>query len=238
MDKNFFISTKSAVNFCEQDLFICGIGEIWNVQSSFIMVGFGLYGLYNVRYKFDKEYNLISTHVKTKLNVLYTLLSFVGLGSAFFHAHLSPFAHWIDIIFISLILVYSQYILSDSQYILSDSNKLLNKFRYIIFILIHIITSIYIPQFHIFLLFGTGFNIKKSIEYRIDAKFNLIQSYNYNQLTNKYLLIKKYFVCALIFWIIDYFGCIFITPYHVHWIFHILIGIVSYKIIDFVRYLE
>jgi len=231
MDENFFISTKSAVNFCEHDLFIYGLGEIWNVLSSFVMVGFGLYGLYNSVHGFVREDNLLSEPIKTKLKILYTLLSFIGLGSVFFHAHLSPFAHWVDIIFISMILVYSQFILSNI-----NTNIFLNKLKYIGLMLTHLATSIYIPQIHIFLLFGTGFVVKKSIEYKIDIETNFLQSSNSNHLINTYWWIKKYFLLALIFWLFDYFGCVFINPYHVHWIFHILIGLVSYKIIDLIKY--
>ena len=44
--RNFAISTKSAVNFCEPDYFAAGcVGEPWNVFSSLIIVFFGLYGL-------------------------------------------------------------------------------------------------------------------------------------------------------------------------------------------------
>ena len=232
MDENFFISTKSAVNFCESDLFIGGIGEIWNVLSSFVMVGFGLYGLYGVNYKFVRD-NMLSESTKTRLNILYTLLTLVGLGSVFFHAHLSPFAHWIDIIFISMILVYSQFILS-----YTNTNIFLNKLKYMALLLVHLATSLYIPQIHIFLLFGSGFWVKKLIEYKIYVETNFVQSTNSNHIINTYWWIKKYFFITLMLWIIDYFGCVFITPYHVHWIFHILIGLVSYKIIDLVRYLE
>jgi hypothetical protein len=231
MDTNFFISTKSTVNFCEPDLFICGVGEFWNVLSSFVIFGFGLCGLYNVNYRFVREDNLIIEPIKTRLNVLYTLLGLIGLGSVFFHAHLSLFAHWIDIIFISMILVYS-------QHILSNPNKFLNKLKYLGLMLGHLASSLYIPQMHIFLLFGTGFSIKKTIEHKIDIQTNLIQYYNSNNIINTYWWIKKYFVLALVFWIIDYFGCRFISPLHVHWIFHILIGLVSYKIIYLMRYLN
>ena len=102
----------------------------------------------------------------------------------------------------------------------------------------HFTTSIYIPQIHIFLLFASGFAIKNLIEHKIDIEVNLVNSSISNNLVQTYWWIKKYFMIALLFWIIDYFGCSFINPYHTHWIFHIFIGLVSYKIIGILKYLD
>ena len=99
------------------------------------------------------------------------------------------------------------------------------------------VTSIYIPQIHIFFLFGTGFSIKNRIENKIEL-YNLKSSDMDYKLSNKYIMIKKLFILALGFWIMDYFGCSFISPYHIHWIFHILIGFVSYHIINFIKDLD
>jgi hypothetical protein len=231
MDGNFFTIGKSAVNFCEYDSYAFGyIGEPWNVLTSMLMVFFGLYGLYNINYKFISQKNKLLESHKTQSNILYVLLSCIGLGSMFFHSYLSPFAHWVDIIFISIILLYSQYILS------SDKDKLINKLKYFGLMIIHFGTSIFIPQIHIFLLFGTGFIIKKLIDNKIKLN-NLTNTNLDSKLEQKYWWIKKYFFIGLLLWIIDYFGCEFITPYHVHWIFHIFIGLVSYKIIGLIKYL-
>lgn len=251
MDKNFFVSTKSAVNFCEPDSFALGcVGEPWNVLSSIIMVFFGLYGLYNVNYKFVSSDDQLVKSQKFQSNVLYSLLACIGIGSVFFHSHLSPFAHWVDIIFISIILVYSQYILSPERH------NLVNKLKFVLWMLTHLISSIFIPQIHIFLLFGTGFTIKNLIEDKIRLNYLPKSTINQrmttyldssywirhnvspdNNVVNEYLLIRKYFSAALLFWVIDYFCCRLITPYHVHWIFHIFIGLVSYKIIGLIKYL-
>lgn len=232
MDKNFFIVGKSYVNFCEYDSYWIGIGEPVNVLSSFAIVFFGLYGLYNINYKSIKSVNkLITTEKKLQLNILYSLLAFIGFGSVFFHYELSQFAHWVDIICISIILIYSHYVLS------SQKHKLTNKLKYFLLLIIHLVTSIYIPQIHIFFLFGTGFAIKNKIEDKIEL-YNLTQFHIDSNLKNQYILIKKIFILSLVFWILDYFGCWFISPYHVHWIFHILIGLVSYKIINFVKDLD
>jgi hypothetical protein len=232
MDKNFFIIGKSAVNFCEYDSYWIGMGEPWNVFSSLVIIFFGIYGLYNVNCKLiNLVNNLIKKEKKIQLNILYSLLAFIGLGSAFFHLKLSQFAHWIDIILISIILIFSNYVLSSNQ------NKLKNKLKYFLLLLIHFLTSIYIPQVHIFFLFATGFCIKNKIEDKIKL-YNSIQFHTDNKLKNKYLLIKKIFILSLGFWILDYFGCILLSPYHVHWIFHILIGFISYQIIIFIKDLD
>ena len=232
MDKNFFIVGKSYVNFCEYDSYWIGIGEPVNVLTSFAIVFFGLYGLYNINCKSIKSVNkVITIEKKLQLNILYSLLTFIGFGSVFFHYELSQFAHWIDIICISLILIYSHYVLS------SQKHKLTNKLKYFLLLTIHLVTSIYIPQIHIFFLFGTGFAIKNKIEDKIEL-YNLTRTEIDFNLKNQNILIKKIFILSLAFWILDYFGCWFISPYHVHWIFHILIGLVSYKIIDFVKDLD
>jgi hypothetical protein len=244
MNNNFFIIGESKVNFCEQDFYINGIGEIFNVLSSFIMVFLGFYGIYKINFTSVKniakkqDFGIFpeiftNDYAKTNLNILYILLVLVGLGSVYFHWKLSLFAHWIDIIFISIILLYSQYNLSLNL----NSNIFKHKIKYLGLFLGHFITSIYIPQIHIFLLFGTGFVVKNLIEYKIDKQIYLSESTNSNELVKKYMSIKKYFTIALVLWIIDYFGCKFIGPYHVHWIFHILIGYVSYKIIGLNKYL-
>lgn len=97
---------------------------------------------------------------KINLNILYFLLILVGFGSVYFHYKLSPFAHWIDIIFISIILLYSQYLLSFNF----NCDVFTHKIKYFGLFLGHFITSIYIPHIHIFLLFGSGFVVKKLIE--------------------------------------------------------------------------
>ncbi len=66
-------------------------------------------------------------------------------------------------------------------------------------------------------------------------KNNILENVN---LMDKYFNIKKYFGLSLFFWIIDYFLCKDIQPYHTHWIFHILIGYVSYQVITLLKYIE
>lgn len=234
IDKNFFIANKSAVNFCESDIHLFGFGELWNVLSSFVIVGFGLYGLYFINYKLSCNDNPSIKNKKIQSNILYGLLSLIGFGSVFFHLYQSPFAHWVDIIFISMILVYSQYILTTPNAQTSNNISKINKFsselKYIGAMCLHLLSSLFIPQIHIFLLFGTGFKIKKLIEDKIKSNYTNIVSLK-NGLVDEYIWIKRYFFIALVLWIIDYFACGIITPYHTHWIFHIFIGLVSYKII-------
>lgn len=226
-DENFFSKGKSAVNFCEQDYI--DIGEYYNVMTSFVIFFFGLYGFY-------KSKNINSNSNKKNIFILYILLSLIGLGSVYFHFDLSPFAHWIDIIFISMILIYSQYVL-DIVYFYKNIDTLFCKIKYMLLFLFHILTSIYIPQIHIFILFGTGFIIKNSIENII--KKNIIEkTINSKIIIDNYYWTKKYFICAFIFWIIDYFCCGFIYPLHTHWIFHIFIGLTSFKIIELIKYID
>lgn len=199
MNSNFFIKGKSEVNFCEKDCYSEFNGELWNVITSIIMSLFGLYGVY-ISCK-----NSMTN--KTKSITLNILLCLIGLGSAYFHFELSLFAHWIDIILISIILIYSLYCIDQTN------NK--NIFYSLIF-LCHLITSLYIPQIHIFIQFITGFIVQNKIQYILSIN-TLCQ--NDSLLQRDYLLTKKIFGLSLLFWIIDYFGCILINPYHTHWIF-------------------
>lgn len=234
----------------DDNLFIVGNGEILNVFSSFVIISFGLYGLYNVCYRLVREDYLLSETIKSRSKILYTLLTFVGFSSLFFHSRQiqqiqqieqieqieqSLFANWIDIIFISIILVYLQFILSNKK---KNQNSFSNKLKYIFLMFVHFISSVYIPQIHLILLFGSGFVVYKLIKYKIDVETNFIQSSNSNHLINTFWWVKKYFVATLIFWIIDYFWWVFANPYNIHWILHILKGLVLYKIIDVVRYID
>jgi hypothetical protein len=219
MNSNFFTIGKSAVNFCESDIYYYLIGEPWNVISSLAIVLFGLYGLYKINY-INNHINLVK---KTEQTILYFLLSMIGVASIYFHILLSPFAHWVDIIFISMILVYSLYCL--------EANYKLKIIKFVLLFIFHFISSLFIPQIHIFLQIYTGFIIKNKIEFKLSKNILI----NHIDLIKKYYYIKMYFILSLIFWFIDYFGCFIITPYHVHWIFHILIGLVSYSAIDLIK---
>lgn len=209
MNSDFFIKGNSEVNFCEKDSYDEFNGELWNVISSIIMSLFGFYGIFVSNMLISKKLNL--------------LLCLIGLGSAYFHYELSPFAHWIDIILISIILIYVLYCVNNFP------NK---KIFYLSVFVGHLFTSLYIPQIHIFIQFITGFIVQNKIEYLLSINF---LSQNDNLLQKNYSLTKKIFIGALIFWLIDYAGCNFISSYHTHWIFHILIGLVSYRVIKLIN---
>lgn len=217
MNNEFFIRGNSAVNFCEKDYYDTFNGELWNVVSSLIMSLFGLYGMLVSNMLISKKLNL--------------LLCLIGLGSAYFHYELSQFAHWIDIILISTILVYSLYCVDKL------SNLYKKNIFYSLLFVGHLFTSLYIPQIHIFIQFITGFILQNKIEYLLSIN-SITYDYGYsNELKKSYSKTKKIFIGALVFWLIDYIGCNFIMSYHTHWIFHILIGIVSYRIIKLVNYI-
>jgi hypothetical protein len=194
----------SSINFCENDVFLYGIGEPYNVLSSLVITFLGMYGL------------LIETIFEYQ--ILYTLLLLIGLGSAYFHSKLTEFSHWVDIIIISCILVFSLWCIDETK----------NIIKYILLFILHLITSIFYPVIHVFILFITGFIVHYVISYKINNNINQIS-------LNDYKTIKYLFYLSLICWIIDYACCYYINPFHTHWIFHILIGIVSYKIINLVK---
>jgi hypothetical protein len=197
---------RSLVNFCENDIYLYGIGEPYNVISSLFISLFGICGLIGEKVK--------------RYQILYTLLLLIGLGSVYFHSELTEFSHWVDIILISCILVFSLWCIDDNKNIIS----------YTLFFMLHIITSILFPVFHLFILFITGFIIHSIISHKI---INLGNTF----LIMDYVIIRFIFYLSIVFWIIDYVCCEYISPYHTHWIFHILIGYVAFKIIYLSKYL-
>jgi hypothetical protein len=237
---------SSFVNFCETDILSLEYSEMWNTCSSLMISLFGLYGMCKIAYtdelaeifKKHQDISLKKEYIQeSKLNryILNFVLILVGFGSFYFHSELSEFAHWVDILFISMILI-----LSDKY--LDNIN--LNKKRYIYYLfgVVHLITSILIPSIHIFLQYFTGFYIVTKIN-KLIKKLETKSQENYDvaqiciSVKKKYSNTKNVFYFSLIVWLIDYFLCFLIKPYHLHWIFHIGIGWVAYSIIDLSKYL-
>ena len=231
MDDNFFIVGTSLVNFCEQDFYYNFIGEPINVISSLAISFFGFYGLYKLSLIQNIDIDISITTYKYYSKILYLILILIGFGSVYFHWELSHFAHWIDIILISIILIFSNYCL-ELKY-----NCLTTKIKYLLIFIVHLISSLKIPSIHIFFQFITGFYIQKQIENKLILIKNNILNENYLNILNKYKKIKMYFILSLFLWILDYFFCEKIKLYHTHWIFHILIGYISYKIIDLIKFI-
>ncbi len=238
----------SLVNFCESDILNNTLSENFNSWSSLAISLFGFAGISQILYS-DELVNIFKKHqditipqeyiLESKKNryILNSVLVLIGLGSFYFHSELSEFAHWVDIIFISLVLILGDKYLD----IILNPDKKLKKIYYLIG-LIHLITSIMIPSIHIFIQFGTGYLIVKKIDKIMGQLENhSAKNYDINQITlkvkKKYSQIKNVFYLSVIIWVIDYFGCKFISPYHVHWLFHIGIGYVGYGTIDLSKYL-
>lgn len=232
----------SFVNFCESDDYSNIFVEKFNVWSSLVISLFGILGIIKLFY-YNELTDLLKKHsnilLKPKFSIrsfnfrllLNIVLFFIGIGSFLFHSKNSQFYHWIDIFFISLILILSEYQL-DNMF----RNKIVLPYYFIGFI--HLITSLMIPSMHIFIQFGTGFMIIKKINYHmIKFKNNNDIVQIYKKIEYKYNKTKIIFYFSLLCWIIDYFGCKFIQPLHTHWIFHIGIGWMSYLIIDLTKYL-
>lgn len=232
---NFKVGS-SVVNFCEEDIIDNIFIEKINTITSLAFVFYGLYGLCEIGLKNDIIHHYANINNKKicrqHLVILYLLLIGVGLGSTYFHSSLSEWSHWIDIIFISMILLTSSYYLN----MLLDNN--INIYKYVLWICIYIASSLLIPSIHIFLLFINGFYIWRKIDNCLKIfknNYKLISVYN--KLIKSYTQIKQYFLLGLLFWILDYFGCYYIKPLHTHWIFHLLLAFVAYKAISISEYL-
>ncbi len=237
---------SSLVNFCETDIIENRIVEYFNTISSLAIVIFGFYGIMKVIT--DKEIQGIfkknsdisiqkdfMTKSKSSRYILNIVLVLVGFGSMYFHSELSVFAHWVDIILISIILLLSEYYL---DYIEKKPSLLI----YYFFGILHLISSLFIPSLHIFIQYITGFLIVKKINsYMKKLKEKGESNYDimtiHKQIEKKYFHTKIIFLLTIILWVIDYFGCTFIHPYHTHWIFHFGIGLTAYRIIDMSKYM-
>lgn len=251
MDINYkmvldFHKGSSLVNFCEKDIYNTLIVEKFNTWSSLVISLMGLIGILKILYS-DELVNVFKKHSDISLKpeliveskryryILNLILIIIGLGSMYFHSENSQFSHWVDIIFISIILIMSDYYLD---------NMFKRKVILLNWILgsIHLITSLYIPSIHIFMQFATGFMIVRKINNyvkKLKDKGNDIYDIQEisKKLEKKYFKIKLVFYLSLILWIIDFFGCSYIYPFHTHWLFHIGIGWVGYEIIDLSKYL-
>jgi hypothetical protein len=238
----------SLVNFCETDIITNRFVEHYNTYSSLAIVFFSLLGIIKVLSNNEltdtlKKNQDISINNETILDskkqryILNLILFQVGMGSLFFHSELSVFAHWVDIILISIILLVAEY------YIDSINRKKKSvRLRYLIFFLLHLLSSILIPSFHIFIQYLTGFLIVKKINILMNKiKDKGEDNYDimmiYNKIEKEYIDTKVIFGISLLLWVIDYFCCFMIKPYHTHWLFHIGIGLTAYKIIDLFKYL-
>ena len=108
--------------------------------------------------------------------------------------------------------------------------------------MIHILSSLYIPFIHIFFQYAIGYYLVTKINKLVKLlEIKGEKNYDINQIVisvkKKYLKIKIIFFLSVAIWIIDYFMCKYINPYHIHWIFHIGIGFVGYSTIDLSKYL-
>lgn len=251
MDINYkmvldFQRGSSLVNFCEGDIYTRLIVENFNTWSSLVISLMGLIGILKILYS-DELLDVFKKHSDIGLKpeliryselyryMLNFMLILIGLGSMYFHSHNSQFSHWVDIILISMILVMSDYYM-DNMF----KRKII--IIHLIIGCIHLITSLFIPSIHIFIQFATGFMIIKKINYNM-KKLKDKGKDNYDileiskKVEKKYFRIKLIFYLSLLLWIIDFFLCGYIYPFHTHWLFHIAIGYVGYGIIDLSKYL-
>lgn len=238
----------SMVNFCESDIITNYFAETFNTWSSLAISILGIFGIYKILYsdemidilKKHQDINIENRYIEESKSNRYMLnfvLILIGLGSYYFHAELSEFAHWTDIICISWILILSDKYLDN---ILNYGKKI--KYSYLFITFIHILSSLYIPSIHIFFQYATGYYLVTKINKLVKLlEIKGEKNYDINQIVisvkKKYLKIKIIFFLSVVIWIIDYFMCKYIHPYHIHWIFHIGIGFVGYSTIDLSKYL-
>jgi hypothetical protein len=219
-------SNTTNINFCEPDNPNGFVFEYFNTMSSLVFVILGIYGV-----KSNEQLNKI---------ILYYILIAVGLLSAYYHAVISELSHIMDILSISMILSTSVYCIEKSSFNKKTQQEdFIIGIRYGIEMLIYTILAFISPLFHIIMEFYEGYRLKQIVEKRIyDIKINKILNDNEtNKLIQKYNICKWTFITSIILWMIDYFLCDLLNGYHLHWIFHIMIAIMSYNLIELLDYI-
>ncbi len=221
------LSNSTNINFCEPDNNYGFVFECYNTMSSLCFVILGVYGV-----KSNTQFNKL---------ILYYMLIIVGLLSAYYHAILSEFSHIMDIMSISMILSTSVYCIEKTSFNKkTEIEDFIVGLRYGIEMMIYSILAFISPSLHIIMEFYEGYKLKQLFEKRInDIKINkFLNDDEINKLYKKYNICKWTFISSVILWMIDYFLCELLDGYHLHWIFHILIAIMSYNLINLLDYFD
>lgn len=226
---NITKANTSTINFCEHDNYNNYFYEIYNTFSSLTFTFFGIYGLFKYKKRIDYSIRM--------QNILYIMLIFVGLLSAYFHAVLSEFSHVMDIISISMILSTSMYNLKMIKKN-NQQNYFEIGFEYGIEMMLYVFLAFTMPILHIIMEFYYGYTLHNLIENMIN-NFKLNNTENniikFHKLKETFYNCKFYFVLSICFWILDSFLCELLFGYHFHWIFHILISYVAYQLISIIE---
>jgi len=222
---------SSEVNFCELDN-NSNIVEFYNTISSFCFIIFSIIGiseLFNEKelINISKKHRIVFDNDKIKETieqriVLYIILIFIGIFSIYFHATMSAFSHFVDIISISVLIITSLY------YITPSDKTNYKKIKYILLFIFHLMMCLFLPSIEIFLQFIVGFYIKQISDLKIKKICKTLEIKNikeYSVLTeylkNKYNNVKLIFLGSLLCWFPDYFLCKYLCGYHTHFIFQI-----------------
>lgn len=222
-------SNTSEINFCEPDRNDGFAFEFYNTMSSLIFVILGIYG--------------VKVNMQTNKLILYYMLIVVGILSAYYHAFMSELSHIMDIMSISMILSTSVYCIEKSELKIKKielNEDFIIGIRYGIEMMIYTILAFISPSFHIIMEFYEGYRLKQIIENKINY-LKLNKLLNNNDLFNlilKYNICRWTFIISVILWMIDFFLCELLNGYHLHWIFHIMIAIMSYNLISILDYFD
>ena len=105
-DGNTSLLGRPGYDWCENNgEVVSNVAEFGNTITSFFYFVFAFYGFYWI-------WHLKVPHfIKTQLTILCSLILFIGVGTALYHATLTYFGELIDEISIGLFLIYSSYII-------------------------------------------------------------------------------------------------------------------------------
>lgn len=211
----------SEVDFCEMNNDTV-IVENFNTWSSLIISLYGLYGIMKIY-----RYYRTDRYFWKEIFVFFNLFV-VGLCSVYFHSTLSAFGHLLDIYSIACIL-------SSAIFIIDHGSKL----NLGISLILNAIVCLLAPTLELLVLFVKGFYVKSRIDTLIESYDKIVvDEIDFKHAKSKYVTVQYMFVVAFIFWLIDFFLCKYLHGMHLHFIFHILIGHVSFCAIDTVGMLR
>lgn len=208
------MATHATVDWCENNYAVVSfIAEFWNTLSSFVLLATGIFGWYR--------------HGHLKGGIVYAILAFVGIGSVFFHAHLTVNSQMLDEIPM-LFLVAQLYI--NSRKIKKLSTKLI----------IHglaFFQSIVIYYTALYQTTGTGKGILEKVEFSIFQSTIIFAAisifftlYKTDTGDKEFQRGSVMFAAAWICWLTDFFLCDIFKYFYLHAWWHILSAFGVYQI--------
>lgn len=193
---------SSEIRWCEYQFIQSNyIVEFWNTITSLFITLVGLYGL---------------TKSSKRAQIFYSLLIFIGLASAYFHATLSFTGQLLDELGITTIMLIANHT------VYSDDKTGLTLVH--IFGLIQIMFQFVCPEYNRFVLFLYAVLFVNKFWSALFSRDKKTRWYAH--------ITVAMFLMGVVCWICDFYICNKQSPFNFHGIWHIFIAFASYFTIE------